>query len=186
MLLVIDFVKKLCIFRYTTTASALIEEACLNTCQYVVCDNVDLDTILIEYENYYYLRYQKKPKISKSLDVAKSDTHVVKSKLKQTSKKNSSNQHSQDIQSMDMNFITVTPINGCKDILEEQAGYYCSSPSVDLSYWKDEWQAYAEIISKVIITGGVFRREGVKTYPRLIFQRSRTEGGGIICYINYT
>lgn len=132
----------------------LVEEAYLNTCQYVVCDNIDLDTILIEYENYYYLRYQKMPKISKSLDVAKPDMHVVKNKLKSVSKKNSIKQNNlQDVQSMDMmNFITVTPFNSSgNDTLEEQAGYYFSSPSVDLSYWKDDWQVYAEIISKVII-----------------------------------
>ncbi|KAE9535578.1 hypothetical protein AGLY_007479 [Aphis glycines] len=131
---------------YIKTASTLIEEACLNTNNHAVCDNIDLDTILIEYENYYFLRYQKKPQISKSLDIAKSDTlNATKNKTK-ISKKSNTNQHSQDIQTIDTNFITVTPINICNESLEE----YCL-PSIDLGYWKDEWRVYAEIISKEIL-----------------------------------
>lgn len=135
------------------TASTLVEEACLNTCHYIVCDNIDLDTILIEYENYYYLRYQKKAKIIKALDVAKTaDIHSVKNKNKtKTIKKINSVRYSRDVQSLDTSFMTVTPINGaCDETLIEHDDY--SLPSIDLSHWKDEWQVYAEMISKVIVT----------------------------------
>ncbi|XP_001946749.2 katanin p60 ATPase-containing subunit A-like 2 [Acyrthosiphon pisum] len=131
---------------YIKTASTLVEEACLNTSHHVVCDNIDLDTILIEYENYYFLRYQKRPQISKSLDITKSEIHTTKNKTK-TFKKSNINQHSQDIQSIDPTFFTVIPMNNCSESLEEE---YCL-PSIDLSYWKDEWRVYAEIISKEIL-----------------------------------
>lgn len=119
----------------------------MDTNQHAVCDNIDLDTILIEYENYYYLRYQKKPKISKSLDVAKTDIHAIKSKTKSIKKKNS-NSSSQDTNPLDTSsFITVSPLSSlCDENLEHEY----SLPSVDLSLWKDEWQEYAEIISKVL------------------------------------
>lgn len=136
-------------YRYTSTASTLVEEACLNTCHHIVCDNIDLDTILIEYENYYYLRYQKKPKISKSLDVTKTDihAHALKNKIKTTKKTNTS-QCSRDIKTpLDTSFISVTPMNrSCDETLDHEY----SLPSIDLSHWKDDWQVYAEIISKVI------------------------------------
>lgn len=120
----------------------------MDTNQHIVCDNIDLDTILIEYENYYFLRYQKKPKISKSLEVAKTDLNATKSKTKSVKKKNS-NPNSQDIKALDpSSFITVSPLNSlcCNETLEHEY----SLPSVDLSLWKDEWQEYAEIISKVL------------------------------------
>ncbi|XP_025413082.1 katanin p60 ATPase-containing subunit A-like 2 isoform X2 [Sipha flava] len=138
------------VIMYTTTASSLVEEAFLNTNHHVVCDNIDLDTILIEYENYYYLRYQKKPKISKPLDIAKtSTTFAIKNKTKTTKKTNQSpSQYSQDNQSLDTNFITITPLNNsCVETLENEY----SLPSIDLDYWKDEWKVYAEIISKDIL-----------------------------------
>lgn len=103
-----------------------------------------MDTILIEYENYYYLRYQKKPKISKSLDITKTD--IIKNKTK-TLKKANLSQNSQDFQLLDKGFITVTPIKNSYDLTLE---HEFSQPFIDLSYWKDEWQVYAEIISKVI------------------------------------
>lgn len=81
------------------------------------------------------------------MDIAKPDNHATKNKIK-TFKKSNTNQHSQDIQSIDCtNFITVTPTNSCIDSLEHE---YCL-PSIDLSHWKDEWRVYAETISKVII-----------------------------------
>lgn len=154
----ITFIK----YRYTTTASTLVEEACLNTCHHIVCDNIDLDTILIEYENYYYLRYQKKPKISKSLDVTKTDnhSHVHKNKTKTTKKTSITSQCSRDLQTLDTSFITVTPVNNSNDETLERE---YALPTVDLSYWKDEWQVYAEIISKVI-TKNTFARSKSTIY----------------------
>jgi len=79
------------------------------------------------------------------LDITKSDILPTKNKTK-TFKKSYTNQHSQDIQSIDPTFFTITPINSCNESLEEE---YCL-PSIDLSHWKDEWRVYAEIISKVM------------------------------------
>jgi len=93
------------------------------------------------------LRYQKRPQISKSLDIVKSDIHNATKNKAKTFKKSNTSQHSQEIQSIDPNFFTITPINTYNESLEEE--YYL--PSIDLSHWKDEWRVYAEMISKVII-----------------------------------
>jgi len=54
-------------YSYLQTAECLEEEAQLSL-QYSVCDNIDLTTVLQEYESYFYLRYQKQPKICKLQD----------------------------------------------------------------------------------------------------------------------
>ncbi|KAL8204251.1 UNVERIFIED_CONTAM: Katanin p60 ATPase-containing subunit A-like 2 [Gekko kuhli] len=51
--------------RYTDTASALEQETKLGLRGFQVCDNVDLETILMEYESYYYVKFRKYPKITK-------------------------------------------------------------------------------------------------------------------------
>lgn len=46
---------------------------------------------------------------------------------------------------------------------DETLEHEYSLPTIDLSYWKDEWQVYAEIISKVI-TKNTFTRNKNATY----------------------
>ncbi|XP_056399463.1 katanin p60 ATPase-containing subunit A-like 2 isoform X2 [Hyla sarda] len=50
---------------YVDSANALEEETKLNLRRFDVCDNIDLETILMEYESYYYIKFQKYPKITK-------------------------------------------------------------------------------------------------------------------------
>lgn len=95
------------------------------------------------------------------MDITKSEIHTTKNKTK-TLKKSNINQHSQDIQSIEPTFFTVIPINNFSESLEEE---YCL-PSIDLSYWKDEWRVYAETISKVITK---------KTFIILPIKRNKTK-----------
>nr|XP_035126858.1 katanin p60 ATPase-containing subunit A-like 2 isoform X5 [Callithrix jacchus] len=50
---------------YIDTADALEQETKLGLRRFEVCDNVDLETILMEYESYYFVKFQKYPKIVK-------------------------------------------------------------------------------------------------------------------------
>ncbi|XP_075826921.1 katanin p60 ATPase-containing subunit A-like 2 [Microtus pennsylvanicus] len=50
---------------YIDTAKALEEETKLGLRRFEVCDNVDLETILMEYESYYFVKFQKYPKMVK-------------------------------------------------------------------------------------------------------------------------
>ncbi|KAM5222254.1 katanin p60 ATPase-containing subunit A-like 2 isoform 2-T2 [Ctenodactylus gundi] len=50
---------------YIDTANALEQETKLGLRRFEVCDNVDLETILMEYESYYFIKFQKYPKIVK-------------------------------------------------------------------------------------------------------------------------
>lgn len=48
-------------------ADALASEAQLSN-QYELCDNVDLDMILLDYNGYYYTRFDKYPKIVRRIN----------------------------------------------------------------------------------------------------------------------
>ncbi|XP_055478651.1 katanin p60 ATPase-containing subunit A-like 2 isoform X2 [Psammomys obesus] len=50
---------------YMDAANALEEESKLGLRRFEVCDNVDLETILMEYESYYFVKFQKYPKMIK-------------------------------------------------------------------------------------------------------------------------
>ncbi|XP_006217860.4 katanin p60 ATPase-containing subunit A-like 2 isoform X1 [Vicugna pacos] len=50
---------------YIDAANALEQETKLGLRRFEVCDNVDLETILMEYESYYFVKFQKYPKIVK-------------------------------------------------------------------------------------------------------------------------
>ncbi|XP_052526037.1 katanin p60 ATPase-containing subunit A-like 2 isoform X1 [Tympanuchus pallidicinctus] len=61
----------LVITRYMDAANTLERETKLGLRGFEVCDNVDLETILMEYESYYFVKFQKYPKITrKVLDTA--------------------------------------------------------------------------------------------------------------------
>ncbi|XP_075696916.1 katanin p60 ATPase-containing subunit A-like 2 isoform X2 [Rhinoderma darwinii] len=52
---------------YVDSANALEQETKLNLRKFEVCDNIDLETVLMEYESYYYIKFQKYPKITKKV-----------------------------------------------------------------------------------------------------------------------
>nr|XP_033790821.1 katanin p60 ATPase-containing subunit A-like 2 isoform X4 [Geotrypetes seraphini] len=52
---------------YIDAANALEQESKLGLRRFEVCDNIDLETILLEYESYYYIKFQKYPKVTKKM-----------------------------------------------------------------------------------------------------------------------
>ncbi|XP_050842682.1 katanin p60 ATPase-containing subunit A-like 2 isoform X4 [Serinus canaria] len=52
---------------YVDAANALEQETKLGLRGFEVCDNIDLETILMEYESYYFVKFQKYPKITKKI-----------------------------------------------------------------------------------------------------------------------
>lgn len=53
--------------RYADAASALEKDTHFGLRRFEVCDNVDLDTIVMEYESFYFIKFQKYPKLTKKL-----------------------------------------------------------------------------------------------------------------------
>ncbi|KAI5100051.1 katanin p60 ATPase-containing subunit A-like 2, partial [Silurus meridionalis] len=52
---------------YVDAASALDHETHFGLRRFVVCDNVDLETVLMEYESFYFIKFNKYPKLTKKL-----------------------------------------------------------------------------------------------------------------------
>ncbi|KAA0183419.1 Katanin p60 ATPase containing subunit [Fasciolopsis buskii] len=52
---------------YVESAQSLSRETNLDFRRYEVCDNVDLETVLLEYESYYFVKFHKYPRITKKL-----------------------------------------------------------------------------------------------------------------------
>lgn len=63
--------------RFFDTAQCFSSEAHL-TNQYQVCDNIDLGTIVQDFETYYYIRFQKYPKICKKIPVDEDRKNIPK------------------------------------------------------------------------------------------------------------
>jgi katanin p60 ATPase-containing subunit A1 len=66
--------------RYFDTAQCFSNEAHL-TNQYQVCDNIDLGTIVQDFETYYYIRFQKYPKICKKIPIEENRKTITKKTL---------------------------------------------------------------------------------------------------------
>ncbi|KAH0627803.1 hypothetical protein JD844_008217, partial [Phrynosoma platyrhinos] len=72
---------------YVDTANALEQETKLGLRRYDVCDNVDLETILMEYESYYYVKFQKYPKIvKKALDTTRCTLQIINREVEEDRK----------------------------------------------------------------------------------------------------
>ncbi|XP_014667640.1 PREDICTED: katanin p60 ATPase-containing subunit A-like 2 isoform X2 [Priapulus caudatus] len=60
---------------YVTSAHTLEGETSLCLGKYEICDNIDLETVLQEYESYYYIRFQKQPRFIKKITTKSADPH---------------------------------------------------------------------------------------------------------------
>ncbi|XP_048031194.1 katanin p60 ATPase-containing subunit A-like 2 isoform X4 [Megalobrama amblycephala] len=69
---------------YMDSAKALEKDSSFGLCRFEVCDNVDLDTVLMEYESYYFIKFQKYPKLTKKLP-EQGESRLVKSGKRRTS-----------------------------------------------------------------------------------------------------
>ena len=53
--------------RFLDTVQSLSKEAGPGLARWDVCDNIDLETILQEFESYYFVKFKKAPKIVKKV-----------------------------------------------------------------------------------------------------------------------
>ncbi|VDM35802.1 unnamed protein product [Hydatigera taeniaeformis] len=63
---------------YLNTAEAFKTEANIDFSGYSICDNIDLDTILMEFESFYFVKFSKYPRISRKRDgIVRRTTEVL-------------------------------------------------------------------------------------------------------------
>ncbi|CAF0710391.1 unnamed protein product [Brachionus calyciflorus] len=63
---------------YAETARSFERETNLDLRRYDVCDNIDLETVLQEYESYYYVRFSRYPKIIKKVTNTNISTKIAR------------------------------------------------------------------------------------------------------------
>ncbi len=78
--------------RYVQAAEALARETNLDFTSFEICDNVDLDTILMDYESFFFVKFNKYPKISKRVAGSKYYINISKgqSEVKQPKRRSES------------------------------------------------------------------------------------------------
>lgn len=79
-------------FGFHAAYDTFFKEANL-TSSYRVCDNVDLDTIYLDYCSHYHLKFDKSPRIIKKVDAADAEKRVRPS-TRRTGRKEKSDSHS--------------------------------------------------------------------------------------------
>ena len=77
LLLIMHFLEE---ENYLNTLSSLETEAGVSLKKFSICDNIDLQTIIQEYESYYFVKFNKWPKISKRVTVDSSNSRRSTSK----------------------------------------------------------------------------------------------------------
>ncbi|XP_014283921.1 katanin p60 ATPase-containing subunit A-like 2 isoform X2 [Halyomorpha halys] len=122
-----------------------------------ICDNIELSHILQEYETYYFIRFQKYPKISKKIIYSETEEKKNQSKQKKKVPKTTSKASSvEKIDSLEplLNPLVVVPIptDGSK-ILNES--YFSDEkifkPLGSFEGYSDEWKSFADIIMKEVV-----------------------------------
>jgi len=47
--------------RYIETATTFASECSLNLDNFAICENIDLNSVFVDFESYYHLRFQRNP-----------------------------------------------------------------------------------------------------------------------------
>lgn len=141
------------------TADSLESEAQLSN-NIEVCDNVDLDVILQEYQSYYFIKFQKMPKITKKSEDSKPKAaSATKKTLKRSSAKKSSNsikEKSPSTESDDFQFEIINLSDGSNsknvrskpESLKAQDDKSALKPLCEFESYNQEWREFAEQILK--------------------------------------
>lgn len=124
------------------SADCLADEAQLQE-NVAVCDNVDLDVILQEYQSYYNVKFQKMPKLIRKLDNSEINSARVKTAMK--NKKIAKSKNKKEMKELnDDDDFQFEIINLCKDAIK-------CKPLCDFDGYNGEWREVAEQITKDVI-----------------------------------
>lgn len=133
------------------TADCLTEEAQLQE-NLIVCDNVDLDVILQEYQSYYQVKFQKTPKFVRKLDnceISPAKTKVTTAKKKVTATKIKNKKETVEDDEFQFEIISL----GCNQTKESGDGGFVAKtrPLCEYENYTVEWREIADQITKEVI-----------------------------------
>uniref|UniRef100_A0A8D9F3U0 Katanin p60 ATPase-containing subunit A-like 2 n=1 Tax=Cacopsylla melanoneura TaxID=428564 RepID=A0A8D9F3U0_9HEMI len=147
------------------TLCCLQQEARLLSEQYKLCDNVDLECIVKDYEDYYYMRFNKLPKLTKKIDTPvdyrKPNTNngVLKRALARVKSappyKQTTLPDKPPIEEVQFANIVITPVTAQHSVSPPPAPVRNFEPARDLP---EEWKPFVDTISQEIFTRDVHTR----------------------------
>lgn len=136
------------------TNTSLEKEALGNNKDYQICDNVDLDSIYLEYISYYNLKFGKNPKIAKKCDPVNLNQLKKSPSLnleRQNSGPKKTEERQKKIEENNLNSsLIVIPMTGDKhnEIKEVEMTVVRRRLSECDYYVNTEWREMAEVISR--------------------------------------
>lgn len=129
------------------TADSLTDEAQLQD-NLTVCDNVDLDVILQEYQNYYEIKFQKAPKLLRKLDSCDVKPKTTAKKKAVTKKAKVKNEPKESVEDEDFQFEIISLGNNRQKESGDGVLVAKSKPLCDFNGYSPEWREVAEQIMK--------------------------------------
>ncbi|XP_049819065.1 katanin p60 ATPase-containing subunit A-like 2 [Aethina tumida] len=138
---------------FQKSVESIKQEACIGQ-MYEVCENVDLDIILQEYQSYYFTKFQRSPKIIKKQET---EEHTRPERMKKRSSLTISRKESVKQNNLG-NGAPVFPVEVLHLSPDEKS--YSETPIVEQippqfslsEIYSGEWKEFAEAIQKEIIT----------------------------------
>lgn len=131
------------------TADCLTEEAQLQE-NIAVCDNVDLDVILQEYQSYYMVKFQKMPKLTRKLDnfeVNATKTKTVRQKKPAITKATKNKKETIEEDEFQFEIINLN----CNNQPNDSGDATKTKALCDFEAYNSEWRETAEQILKDVI-----------------------------------
>ncbi|KAF5302153.1 hypothetical protein FQR65_LT19123 [Abscondita terminalis] len=117
----------------SASSECLEAEAQLSN-DFEVCDNIDLDTILQEYQSYYYAKFNKHAKILRKSNTQTRVVHIAKETKKKTGSVSGK-------------------VTREQKIIRSTAAYSTSVDTTKFDGYSSEWRDVAEIILKEVVPG---------------------------------
>ncbi|KAL1457796.1 hypothetical protein WDU94_007990 [Cyamophila willieti] len=147
------------------TLCCLQQEARLLSEQYKLCDNVDLECVVKDYEDYYYMRFNKLPKLTKKIDIPAVDCRkpntnngVLKraiARVKSAPPYKQTTLPDKTIEEVQFANIVITPVTAQHSLPSQPDPVRHFEPPRDLP---EEWKPFVETISQEIFTRDVHTR----------------------------
>ncbi|KAK4873111.1 hypothetical protein RN001_015140 [Aquatica leii] len=138
---------------FTASSECLEAEVQLSS-DFEVCDNIDLDTILQEYQSYYYSKFNKHAKILRKCNVQTRVVHVPKETKKKSSPAAKPTQENPVPQ---FQFEVRKLLGKGDEVVKAYSDVTLTDnqlrPLIDFDGYSSEWREIAEIILKEVVPG---------------------------------
>lgn len=151
-----------------TSAVLLSESSCLNnaTKEYQICDNIDLDSVYLDYMSYHHIKFGKYPKIVKKIEQVNNDNPAIYNRKSANSRRKSFQKVKSDLNVVENNItkeiseqslgssLTISKLSSSniddnKTVNDfDQSELHILPPLREYEFYTTEWKEMADLISR--------------------------------------